>query len=130
MKGVVDAGTAGRIRYGYGLSIDLAGKTGTSQNHSDGWMIAFTPNLVVGSWVGGESPLVRFRSSAYGLSSSTALPIVGGFLKKMMADPNLKTYQYRKFDEVPDSILAKLDCVLLFLVAQNLGTPCIFQSSR
>ena len=70
------------FRYQYGLYNDIAGKTGTTQSHADGWFVGFTPNLVAGAWVGGESPKTRFRSLSLGQGANTALPIWGLFMQK------------------------------------------------
>lgn len=77
---VADSGTARSLHTKYGIRADVGGKTGTSQENTDGWFMAVTPNLVCGAWVGGESPLVRFRSTRLGQGAATALPIVGEFL--------------------------------------------------
>ncbi|MEG1910732.1 MAG: penicillin-binding transpeptidase domain-containing protein, partial [Bacteroidales bacterium] len=87
MKGVVDGGTAGRLRYKYGLTQTIAGKTGTTQNNSDGWFMGLTPHLVSGVWVGGELRSIHFRSTALGQGANTALPIWALYMKKVFADP-------------------------------------------
>ncbi|WP_373515855.1 transglycosylase domain-containing protein, partial [Persicitalea sp.] len=84
MQAVVDEGSGSRLRSTFGLSIDIAGKTGTTQNQSDGWFIGITPGLITGVWVGGESPLVRFRSLSLGQGSRTALPIWGEFISRLV----------------------------------------------
>ena len=79
MRGVVQRGTGQRIRqYARG---DLAGKTGTTQNGADGWFMLVHPDLVMGAWVGFDTPLITFRSAFYGQGAHTALPIVGRFLR-------------------------------------------------
>lgn len=70
----------------YNLSGKLGGKTGTSQNNSDGWFMCIQPNLVSGCWVGFEDRAVRFDNMAYGQGASSALPIVALFLQKAYAD--------------------------------------------
>jgi len=67
---------------------DFGGKTGTSSNHSDGWFIGVTPNIIGGSWVGAEERCVHFRSSALGEGCKTALPIFGLFMEKVLKDPS------------------------------------------
>jgi penicillin-binding protein 1A len=89
MKGVVDAGTGVRLRYRYGLNNPIAGKTGTTQNHSDGWFIGLTPELSAGVWVGAEDRSVHFRSISLGQGAHMALPIWALFMKKVYADPEL-----------------------------------------
>jgi penicillin-binding protein 1A len=72
-----------------GISYPTAGKTGTTQNNTDGWFIGLTPDLVTGVWVGAQDPTVRFSSTAIGQGANTGLPIYGYFMKKVYADSNL-----------------------------------------
>lgn len=90
MKGVVESGTGVRLRYKYGISYPIAGKTGTTQNQSDGWFMGITPDLVTGVWVGGEDRSVRFRSIGLGQGANMALPIWALYMKKIYADPLLE----------------------------------------
>jgi penicillin-binding protein 1A len=76
MESVVNEGTGRGIRTIYGVPGDFAGKTGTTQNHSDGWFVGLTPHLVTGCWVGGEEPGIHFRTITYGQGSYMAMPIV------------------------------------------------------
>lgn len=111
MRSVVNDGTASRLRWRYGLSgVDLAGKTGTTQNQSDGWFIGVTPRLVAGVWVGAESPSVHFRSLATGQGANTALPIFGDFLRRAYADRRFSKVRNAHFNVLPDSIQAFLNC--------------------
>lgn len=89
MKGVVESGTGVRLRYKYGLSYPIAGKTGTSQSHSDGWFMGITPDLVTGVWVGGEDRSIRFRSISLGQGANMALPIWALYMKKVYEDKEL-----------------------------------------
>lgn len=92
MKGVVEGGTASRLRGGseYGNIIyPTAGKTGTTQNNSDGWFIGLTPDLATGVWVGAENRGVRFRSTDQGQGARTALPIYGYYMNKIYKDPKI-----------------------------------------
>ena len=89
MKGVVQSGTGGRIRLVYKLTNPIAGKTGTTQNNSDGWFMGITPDLTTGVWVGAEDRSVHFRSTALGQGSRTALPIWAIYMQKVYADPTL-----------------------------------------
>ena len=75
---------------------DFGGKTGTSNNHADAWFIAVSPRLVCGAWVGGEYRQIHFRTGALGQGSRTALPIVGNFLRRVMADNNF-SYLHTRF---------------------------------
>jgi penicillin-binding protein 1A len=93
MKGVVDYGTGNRIRYMYKIPYPVAGKTGTTDNNSDGWFMGITPNLAAGVWVGGEDMQVHFRSMALGQGASMALPIWGLFMQKVYNDPTINLYK-------------------------------------
>jgi penicillin-binding protein 1A len=110
LQSVVDSGTARRLRYQFHLTSDIAGKTGTTQNHSDGWFLGYTPNLVAGVWVGAESPKVHFRSLSLGQGANTALPIWGRFMNKVYNDPQFSQWKAATFDLIPDSLYWKLDC--------------------
>lgn len=112
MKGVVNEGTAGRLRYQYDVYNDVAGKTGTTQSNADGWFMAATPNLVVGTWVGADDPRIRFRRTDLGQGSATALPITGVFLKQINSDPMFKDITSAKFPAPTSEMYKKLDCDL------------------
>ncbi len=86
MRSVVDAGTGNRLRYRYGLRGQIAGKTGTTNDNSDGWFIGYTPTITAGVWVGGEDRYVHFNSTALGQGANMALPIWGLWMKKCIAD--------------------------------------------
>jgi penicillin-binding protein 1A len=86
LRNVVNGGTATRLRYRFKLMNDIIGKTGTTQNYSDGWFIGCTPDLVAGSWVGCEDRYIRFNSMEHGQGASTALPIWAKFFQKVYAD--------------------------------------------
>lgn len=89
LRAVMDGGTGSRVRYKYGLKAPMGGKTGTTQNNSDGWFMGFTPNLVTATWVGGEDRSIHFDRTAQGQGASMALPIYGLFMQKIYADPQL-----------------------------------------
>lgn len=110
LKGVVEEGSAARLRSEFGLAMDIAGKTGTTQDQADGWFIGITPELVTGVWVGAESPSVRFRTLALGQGSSTAMPIWGDFIRRVARDPAYKGYLNSKFQALPPDLLASLSC--------------------
>jgi penicillin-binding protein 1A len=93
LQGVVQFGTSGSLRGRYKLTLPLAGKTGTTQNYSDGWFIGITPNLVAGAWVGNEDRSVHFRSMQYGQGARMALPIYALFLQKCLADKTIDIKQ-------------------------------------
>ena len=98
LMGVVDNGTAGRLRYRYNLEGQIGAKTGTTNNNSDGWFIGFTPQLVSGCWVGGEERDIHFDSMSMGQGATMALPIWAIFMKKVYADPSLGISPAIKFD--------------------------------
>ncbi|MCE2772242.1 MAG: transglycosylase domain-containing protein [Bacteroidetes bacterium] len=108
MKGVVDAGTGGRLRGKYKLTNPIAGKTGTTQNNSDGWFIGLTPDLAAGCWVGGEDRSIHFDRTAEGQGASMALPIWGLFFQKVFADKSLNVSKgdFAK----PKNLNMDLDC--------------------
>ena len=89
MQGVVDFGTGRRLRGQYQLSFPLGGKTGTTDNQSDGWFVGYTPMLTCGIWVGCDDRAAHFRSTALGQGARTALPVFGLFMQKCYNDPEL-----------------------------------------
>ena len=89
MQGVVNDGTAGRIRWRYNIQGDIAGKTGTTNDNSDGWFIGYTPRLTAGVWVGAEDRQVHFTSTALGGGNNMALPIWAIFMQKIYADKSI-----------------------------------------
>lgn len=95
---VIDGGTGSRVRFRYGIKAPMGGKTGTSQNHSDGWFMAFTPRLVSGCWVGGEDRSIHFDRISEGQGASMALPIYGMFMQKVYADKTLGYSEDENFD--------------------------------
>lgn len=112
MQTVVHEGTASRLRWKYGVYNDVAGKTGTTQANADGWFMAMTPHLVMGSWVGADDPRIRFRLTELGQGSSTALPMVAYFLKQVNQDKNFKQISDAKFKPLPSHLTEVLDCDL------------------
>ena len=97
MKDVINGGTGGSLRAAWrpwgGITQPMAGKTGTTQNNSDGWFMALTPDLVTGVWVGAEDMAVRFRSMEWGQGARMALPIYGYLMQKVYADKTIKISQ-------------------------------------
>ncbi len=89
MQSVIDHGTGIRLRYKYGIKGDIAGKTGTTNDNSDGWFIAYTPKLTAGVWVGAEDRQVHFQSVSLGQGANMALPIWAIFYKKLLSDKSL-----------------------------------------
>ncbi len=90
LKGVINKGTAAGIRSRYGLQMPLAGKTGTTQGNADAWFMGYTPDLVVGAWVGFEQPSVHFASNKTGAGATAAMPIVGNFMRRSFTDRSLR----------------------------------------
>ena len=101
LKSVIDGGTGGRVRRNYGIKAPMGGKTGTTQNNSDGWFMGFTPSLVSGCWVGGEDRSIHFDRLFDGQGASMALPVFGLFMKKVFADKSLGYDQTEQF-EMPE----------------------------
>lgn len=108
MKGVVESGTGGRLRYVYNLKSIVAGKTGTTDNNSDGWFIGINPRLATAVWTGGEVRSIHFRSTSLGQGASMALPVYGLFMQKCERDNSLKFYQGDFFK--PDIVDVEMDC--------------------
>ncbi|MDL2245121.1 transglycosylase domain-containing protein [Parabacteroides sp. OttesenSCG-928-J18] len=102
LRNVINTGgTGNRVRFRYGIQADMGGKTGTTQNHSDGWFMGFTPSLVGGVWVGGEERSIRFDRMTEGQGANMALPIYGIFMQKVYADKTLGYSQDEVF-EIPE----------------------------
>ncbi len=121
LEGVTEGGSGSRLRTEYGGSGDnrwtgypymftnpIAGKTGTTQNQSDGWFMGMVPNLVTGVWVGCEDRSARFKSITYGQGATAALPIWGYFMKLCYEDSNLKVS--KEDFERPANLSIKVDC--------------------
>ena len=108
MQGVVNSGTGVRLRAKYGLKGEIAGKTGTTNDQSDGWFIGYTPTLTAGVWVGAEDRQVHFESLALGGGSNMALPIWGLFMQKVLKDGTLGVSENDRF--VPSGVRLELNC--------------------
>jgi penicillin-binding protein 1A len=121
LEGVTESGSGARLRtegggngynrvtgYPYMFTNAIAGKTGTTQNQSDGWFMGMVPNLVTGVWVGCEDRSARFKGITYGQGAVAALPIWGYFMKKCYADPalNISKEDFKR----PDNLSIKVDC--------------------
>jgi penicillin-binding protein 1A len=109
MQGVVNEGTAARLRYKYVPRGPIAGKTGTTNDQSDGWFIGYVPKLTAGVWVGAEDRQVHFESLALGGGSNMALPIWGIFMQKVLADGTLGITEFDSFIP-PAGFSAVLNC--------------------
>ena len=110
MTGVVNAGTGARLRSTYGIRGALAGKTGTTQDQSDGWFVGFNPKLVVGVWVGAEYPAVHFRTLRRGSATATALPVWGTFMRKVQGTRGMGRFHGGNFRGLDEMTLALLEC--------------------
>ena len=124
LEGVTQYGSGGRLRHTYGknntvykeiitgypyeLTNPIAGKTGTTQNQSDGWFMGMVPNLVTGVWVGGEDRSIHFNRLLYGQGASMALPIWGLYMKKNYANEEIGVS--KDAFEVPEEMSINLDC--------------------
>ena len=130
LQSVASAGTASRLRWMYNVTdVPVAGKTGTSQNHADGWFIGYTPKLIAGAWVGGDSPLVRFRNFENGQGAATALPVVAIFLRKMLDNPALSNWHGGVFPEISPEQMKKLACPLRIPSAEELLADSLARDS-
>ena len=119
LQGVVDGvyspeagkkrGTGVRLRYTYGFKNEMGGKTGTTQNQSDGWFIGITPNLVTGVWSGCEDRSAHFRDIYYGQGANMALPVYAEYLKRVYAD-TLNTRVFPVAFDISKTIDVQLDC--------------------
>lgn len=126
MEGVTQSGTGTRLRgnwavnspfykevmtgYPYDFKNPIAGKTGTTQNNSDGWFMGMVPNLVTGVWVGGDDRATHFRSTRYGQGATMALPIWGMYMKSCYADKDLdvSTENFKR----PSNLSIETNCAL------------------
>ncbi len=111
LKNVVNHGTGVRLRYKYQIPGEIGGKTGTTQEHADGWFIGFTPQLTVGVWVGWEFPEIHFRSLKYGQGASMALPIWALLFKKLYADKSVPYRPEARFEFVKPEWIADQHCL-------------------
>jgi penicillin-binding protein 1A len=109
LKGVVESGTGVRLHYKYGFDNPIAGKTGTTQNQSDGWFMGITPDLVSGVWVGCDDRAAHFRSIDLGQGANMALPIWAIYMKKVYADMSLGITK-REFDKPSKPLSVETNC--------------------
>ena len=109
LEGVVNQGSGGRLRWKYGLTNQIGAKTGTTQNHSDGWFIGFVPNLVTGVWTGADNRSVRFRDLHLGQGAEMALPIWANYMKNLYRDNSLGV-SAKNFPFPENGVSVILDC--------------------
>lgn len=112
LQSVVSEGTGAALRYKYGITNDVAGKTGTTQSNVDGWFMAVMPRLVIGTWVGADDPRLHFRSTTLGQGAATALPIVAGLLQRANQDKTLSSVTQARFAPLSPQLLDRMDCKL------------------
>ena len=110
LKGVIEEGTGTRLRWRYGLTNPIGGKTGTTNDNSDGWFIGITPQLVTGVWTGCEDRDIHFRSESLGEGANTALPIFALYMQKVYANSSLNIKKNIDFDLPKQPLDIVLDC--------------------
>jgi penicillin-binding protein 1A len=113
LEGVINNGTGIRLRLKYDIHSQIGGKTGTTQNQSDGWFIGVSPKLVSGAWVGGEYRSIHFDNIAYGQGANTALPIWGLYMQSVYNDETIPVTPADSFD-IPEDIYIPPDCDHVF----------------
>lgn len=130
LEGVTQSGTGQRLRWGrvngltnydYAFSNAIAGKTGTSQNNSDGWFMGMVPNLATGIWVGNDDRSAHFRQTLYGQGATMALPIWGIFMDKCYKDKDLSVS--KDPFERPKDLSIKVDCWKKVVDSTSIGEP-------
>lgn len=109
LRNVIDHGTGVRVRYKYGLDMQMGGKTGTTQNNSDGWFMGFTPSLVTGVWVGGEDRSIHFDRISDGQGANMALPIWALYMKEVLNNPDIEYSLLEEFD-IPEEFNPNAGC--------------------
>ena len=109
LQGVINRGSGSRLRWKYRMNNEIAGKTGTTQNHSDGWFIGFVPDLVTGVWTGADNRAVRFRDLKLGQGAQMALPIWGEYMNSVYSDSLIELSKSR-FEIPENSNNITLDC--------------------
>lgn len=120
LRNVMNGGTGSRVRFKYGVQADMGGKTGTSQNQSDGWFMGFTPRISAGCWVGGEDRSIHFDGIRLGQGANTALPIVAMFYKSIFSDTELQKRAHE----------LGIDPELKFEIPAEYADPCKSKEGR
>ncbi len=120
LQGVVTNGTAVRLRLTYKLTNQMGGKTGTTQNHSNGWFMGVMPDLVAGVWTGWEDQAIHFEDLSMGQGANMALPVFGIFMQKLLADKDFSVIAESQF-EAPPGFNVELDCDKV--VREQQGNP-------
>ncbi|KQC00503.1 transglycosylase domain-containing protein [Pedobacter sp. Hv1] len=109
LRGVITGGTGWRLAGKYGVTAPIGGKTGTTQNNSDGWFMGISPDLVTGVWTGCEDRAFHFTSTRDGEGANSALPIFAGFMKRIYANPGLKVSR-ADFEPPKNGVSIVYDC--------------------
>ena len=109
LKNVVNNGTSVRLRYKYNFQNPIIGKTGTTQNQTDGWFLGAVPDLTTGVWVGGDHRQIRFRNIKLGQGANMALPIWAKFMKRCYADSTIQVSK-AKFEKPDQPLPVNIDC--------------------
>jgi penicillin-binding protein 1A len=110
LRNVVDYGTAQRLRFRYNITAEVGGKTGTTQNNTDGWFMGITPQIAAGCWVGGDDRIIRFKSMFYGQGATMALPVFANFLNSCYADKSLGISPAATFPVPEGELSIETDC--------------------
>jgi penicillin-binding protein 1A len=110
LQKAIAEGTGSSMNSVYGVNLPVAGKTGTSQNYSDAWFIAFNPRLVIASRVGASSRAIHFNNGSYGSGSTLALPLVALTLKKIQDNKLVAEQLIVPFSDLPSELKGALDC--------------------
>ena len=109
LQTVLDKGTGGSARWKYNFYHPAGGKTGTTQNNSDGWFMGLTPDLVTGVWVGAEDRGVRFSRTTLGQGANTALPIYGYYMNDAYEDEDILISK-KDFEKPKKPLSIELNC--------------------
>ncbi len=127
MRGVIDGGTGSRMRHRYNITAPMGGKTGTTNDNSDGWFVGYTPSLAFGAWVGGDERDIHFNSMTYGQGASASLPICALFLRKVFQDGRLG-YSPEEDFEMPEGFdpCGKESDDIIYDVDESVGLDDLF----
>ena len=110
LKATVNEGTATRLRSTYGLTNEIAGKTGTTQDNKDGWFVGITPQLVTLTWVGNDNQQIGFSNTGIGQGANSALPIFAKYYQKIDADNKYNSIANAQFEKPSVHVIEMLDC--------------------
>ncbi len=122
MQGVVNGGTGYGLRGRFGLTGEIGGKTGTTNDNADGWFIGYTPQLTAGAWAGFEDMQVHFAATANGGGAGAALPIWGYFMQMVRKDPSLAKYYDKEVFDAPSGFELNISCDADALASSSEGS--------